>query len=301
MEEKKKPSFWDKFNRKCDFNLSSTHYWAIHLICFTCFLMILIWTTWIYWQTDFAQYRYDNNCNFTNTRGNYCELVIYIHKKFNAGTGVYLGIYNFRQTYPKFLSSISYAQLDGAEAAGTNHTECFPNFTNEEMSAITSYNTGKLLDQRAIAVPCGLLAKYFPKDSFELVHPETGHRYEIDDTNISFPGLKGNLFKDQNKAASWLSPENEKFINWVRPSALPFFLKLWGRTKEDMEPGKYRLIIFNDFKTDQFKGQKFFVLGEQGFLGGKNYYIPVLFFICSVISAFFVITFGYVKSQEKDL
>jgi len=134
------------------------------------------------------------------------------------------------------------------------------------------------------------MVKNFPLDKYYL-EDNDGKNIKIDEDNLTFPGLKGHNYKNAYENESWVNVENEKLINWVRPSTMPIFFKFWGRINQAIKKGSYKLKVYNHLDVAMFKGEKYFVIAEIGHLGGQNYYISMSFFIGFIACIFFVSMF----------
>lgn len=103
------------------------------------------------------------------------------------------------------------------------------------------------LNKDDIAVPCGLIAKSYFRDSYILNHFNSSEDIFINETNIANPNDIKYLFKNTENATKtqWLDMENEHFIVWM--SMMPFnnFRKKWGRIDQDLPKGFYNLTIYN--------------------------------------------------------
>ena len=96
--------------------------------------------------------------------------------------------------------------------------------------------------------------------------------------------------------------EDERFIVWMRPAALPDFRKPWGRINDrDLKKGEYTLYIDNNYPVKSFDGEKYFILSTVNALGGKNYLLAILYLVVGGISvvAGILFFFGY-RKYNKD-
>ena len=82
----------------------------------------------------------------------------------------------------------------------------------------------------------------------------------------------------------WTNVEKERFIVWMRPAALPDFRKPWGKIDKTLKKGEYILTIENNYPVKSFKGEKYFILSTVNALGGKNYFLAILYFVVGGIS-----------------
>lgn len=115
--------------------------------------------------------------------------------------------------------------------------------------------SNKKLEPDWPAIPCGLVAKSVFNDTYEL-YDSNNKRIAIDETNIAWSSDIQYKFKNLDdkslpepyksyKDVQWLDMQNEHFIVWMRTAGLPNFRKLWGKIKDGLEPGDYKVKINN--------------------------------------------------------
>lgn len=211
LTKKDDKKFWKFLNyitRPVYIDRSSKAYFVFFIIMAVLFAFLTCWTFITHYYTPYSEFRYDNQCTYENTSGNICHLQIEIDKDYDADSYIYFGVKNFRQAYPRMVHSINFDQLAGKKPIDKLDS-CLKFKTNLEMEAQYSYKTREVLDPEADAVPCGLMAKNFPRDMFYL-YDQTEQAIPISDENISYPGLRGNKYKNVNTESSWVSVENEK-------------------------------------------------------------------------------------------
>ena len=256
-------------------------------------------------------YRYDEECQ--NSSNNICEIKLTIPKPMQQPIMMYYQLDNFYQNHRRYVKSKSDLQLDGEYISLKkikDSGDCEPVETNQEMEKNISLS-GDILNPNEVAVPCGLIAKSFFNDTYQLKN-EKGEPITIDESNIAWEAdkkLKYKNVKDPNgkddefyKKVQWIDMRDEHFIVWMRPAGLPNFRKLWGRIRQDLPEGEYTVMIEDNFKVSAFKGRKHIVLSTVNAFGGKNTFLGVSYVvvggICIVLALIFLI--GYQIHQRKE-
>lgn len=81
------------------------------------------------------------------------------------------------------------------------------------------------------AYPCGLVAKSYFNDTFEL-YDNSLTNITIDDSNIAWKSDVDYKFENLAQAnwedIQWMDVTNQHFIVWMRTAGLPNFRKLYG-------------------------------------------------------------------------
>lgn len=86
----------------------------------------------------------------------------------------------------------------------------------------------------------------------------------------------------------------------MRTSGLPNFRKLWGRIKDDMNKGTYKLRIDNTYDVEKFEGKKSVIMSTSGPLGGKNKFLSVAYIIVGIICFCISGVFAYKKNKNEN-
>ena len=233
-----------------------------------------------------------------------CEMQFTIEKDMKLPVMVYYQINKFYQNHRRYVKSKNDDQLNGNSLSDKD--DCKHALTNKEMGITKNYN-GEPLDPTKTAVPCGLIAKSFFRDTFEL-YDENNQQIEINENDIAWDAdIKIKFDNSQHMEEQWIDMKNEHFIVWMRPSGLPNFRKLWGRIEkkdgfEELKAGNYTLKIKNFFDVSKFDGEKIFVVSTVNALGGKNRFLGISYIIVGCISLILAVVFlvGYKVHQNKE-
>ena len=258
-------------------------------------------------QIKEIEIRYDDRpeCQIGTT----CDINFSIEEEMSKDVYVYYRMKNFYQNHRRYIKSKSNKQLKGNWLEESDiDDDCDPIKLNKDLyEGITGLNK-TVLDPEGVAHPCGLIAKSFFNDTFvlkkgdndEIVIKEEGIAWSID---------KKKFKNSPNRDKQWIDVESERFMVWMRPASLPDFRKPWGIIDKDLEKGNYVLTVTNNYQVKSFDGEKYFILSTVNALGGKNYFLAILYFVVGGISIVAGILFwiGYKrfnneneKTQKKD-
>jgi hypothetical protein len=235
--------------------------------------------------------------SFNGTKS--CTLSMKVTADMAAPIYVYYELTNFYQNHRRYVKSRSDAQL-----AGTVYTDPSSSllFDCDPLRA----RGGKVLH------PCGLMANSYFNDTFNL----TGNRGPIDETGIAWSTDKAAKFKpvDVTKHRGLVTyindtypgvsnVDNEHFIVWMRPAALPSFRKLYGRITTSLKSGD--VITFDvksNYPVESFGGTKALVVTTLSFLGGKNSFLGIAYLVVGFLCIALAFLFGlkhYVVGGRK--
>lgn len=77
----------------------------------------------------------------------------------------------------------------------------------------------------------------------------------------------------------------------MRNSPFPDFRKIWGKIDQDLAKGTYKIIVNAKWDISKFEGEKYVVLSQTNFLGGKNYFLAYSYIIVGGLSLIIAIIF----------
>ena len=85
----------------------------------------------------------------------------------------------------------------------------------------------------------------------------------------------------------------------MRISGLPNFRKLWGKINNNLYPGEYTITINNNYNTTLWNGNKYFILTTDSSAGGKNYLLPIILLLSSIMSFIAVVYLIKVSKEYR--
>ena len=256
-------------------------------------------------QIKEIEIRYDNNpaCEI----GKKCDINFVIEDEMEGDVFVYYRMKNFYQNHRRYIKSKSNKQLKGKWLSESDiKNDCDPIKLNKDLyEGITAIDENKtLLDPNAVAHPCGLIAKSLFNDTFEIKSQNGSEDIVISGEDIawSIDKKKYKNLDSENLNKQWTNVEDERFMVWMRPAALPDFRKPWGRINKDLKKGNYVLTVDNKYPVKSFDGEKYFILSTVNALGGKNYFLGILYFVVGGISIIAGILFwiGYKRFNREN-
>jgi hypothetical protein len=101
--------------------------------------------------------RYDNKCNVTIGKGEYCEVEFSIKEEMDGPVLVYYRLVDFYQNHRTFIKSRSYQQLAGK--GNPDVSNCAPVDESEDIDPRLPMLNGAIPDQDNPLNPCGIAAK----------------------------------------------------------------------------------------------------------------------------------------------
>ena len=267
-------------------------------------IIILIFSN----KIEEVSYRYDEVCKGKSE----CQITLKIKNYMEKDIMVYYQLNGFYQNHRRYVKSKSDDQLNGKDItyeAMKDSQDCDPVITNKDMEKTISI-TNKELQEKDVAIPCGLIAKSFFNDNYKkwelLSKFEDDNNHEIinvNESNIAWKADKELKYKNVNLDKQWIDMTNEHFIVWMRPAGLPNFRKLWGRINRNLDAGSdIRVTIDNNFDISSFNGEKYLILSTVNAFGGKNSFLGISYIVLGAISIILAIIFiiGYNLHSKKE-
>jgi len=241
-------------------------------------------------------YRYDDKCPKI---GETCEFTFEVEQDIIAKpVYFYYQLRGFYQNHRRYIQSISYEQLrDGVFKNSSEVSSCEPVVYNRD----NFYNisaTNKPLDPDQPAFPCGLVARSYFNDTFQLIRMSNITNVFINDTGIAWPDDISYKFKNANLDYQWIDVTKERFITWIKISPFTDFRKSWGVINEDLTKGTYKVVIQNNWNATIFEGQKWIILSQTNTFGGKNEFLAYSYLVVGAISIILAIAFVFRKIRR---
>mmetsp|Transcript_13230 Transcript_13230/g.18319 ORF Transcript_13230/g.18319 Transcript_13230/m.18319 type:complete len:342 (-) Transcript_13230:202-1227(-) len=221
--------------------------------------------------------RYDNVCNFNSQ----CTINITLEEDMKAPVFVFYKITEIYQNHRRYTASRNERQADG---------DIVPEHELKE-----SCKPALKYDDDVI-VPCGLMASSVFNDSIEASVCDSLQCTAMRGDNWANLCWKSDKEKFQHRAltseetsTSYFSGtdevyripplDNERLINWMRPSGGPYSLKVDRVIKDrDLKKGQEIMLnLTNVWDSYKFKGQKHIIISTMGPYGGKGSFLGVAY------------------------
>eukprot|EP00002_Diphylleia_rotans_P004457 TRINITY_DN13299_c0_g1_i1.p1 TRINITY_DN13299_c0_g1~~TRINITY_DN13299_c0_g1_i1.p1 ORF type:complete len:325 (+),score=65.75 TRINITY_DN13299_c0_g1_i1:71-1045(+) len=238
--------------------------WSLMCIMFILFVMLLHQDLD---SLDTVTIAYDHLPISTSSQN-----ITFTMSNFEPPIYVYYELENYYQNHRRYIKSRNDAQLTGETVTSAKSLEdCEPLLYADESKSGASrfYN------------PCGLIsASWFP-DSFSLSATDAHEIIHLDQTNIAWEGDREVRFKKpkqyvgtfpQDDQGRWSADsfQDESFMVWMRPSALPRFRKLYGVIRNKLDASNYTLMVNNRLDVAPFHGKKSIVLRTRTTFSGNG-------------------------------
>ena len=147
-----------------------------------------------------------------------------------------------------------------------------------------------------------LLDRNFFNDTYNITF-NNGTYIDIDETKIASNYLVKHFFKRRKnyQETQWIDVENEHFINWMNIETFNNFQKVWGKITTDLQPGKYYLIVNDnyDYNISEY-GKKYFIISNTNVFGINNlagyFFIGVAGYLSLII---LILSLKYLLCKES--
>lgn len=205
---------------------------------------------------SYREYRIEyTNCKPTTssnqTNSKECLINITIDEDLNSTVFVFYEIEDFYINHKDFAKSRDFDALD-LNSNSQSSIKCEGAYFMNQIKDDGNYTSigGNRLDPNALAIPCGLSAKYVFNDTFKLFdfNVNTSSEVFINRTNIAYSQHKEMIFKNRpNKEMNqWIDIEDENFIVWMSTESNSNFMKPIGRIETNLfKKGVYQVKIMN--------------------------------------------------------
>ena len=241
-------------------------------------------------------HRYDDICTEI---GKSCEVTFTLEQDIiDPPIFFYYQIKGFYQNHRRYMQSMSFSQLrEGVFKNESQISECDPVKFNRDNFYNTSV-TNLTLDPDQPAFPCGLVARSFFNDTFQIYRLEDGKEFFLNDTGIAWPDDKTYKFKNADLNFQWIDVTKERFITWIKISPFTDFRKSWGIINEPLTKGNYKIVIQNKWNARIFEGEKWIIISQANVFGGKNEFLAYCYLAVGALSIVLAIIFIFRKIRR---
>lgn len=228
-----------------------------------------------------------------------------INDDFKAPIYVYYQIDNLFQNHRRYVNSRSDEQLRGNKLSESDiKTACDPIVTNDDLGFKYAYDGITELVGSEPAHPWGLIAQSYFNDTFVITSPDETFEYKIRNESIAWSTDVSTLFKNGPGAwetYQWANVTDERFITWMRVAGMKNFKKPYGIIHQDMDAGKYRLSILNNYLVKSFGGTKRFFMSTTNSYGGRNEFLAIWYLVVGGLWILFAMIFfvAYLRQKKK--
>jgi len=232
-----------------------------------------------------AAVRYDNcSPKGVNT---FCNITLEIERDMKSPVYIYYKLTNYYQNHRSYVKSRYDDQLKGhySDSYSTLDSYCDPLTSKDD-----SHNPDDFY------IPCGLIALSFFNDTYVIYDPY-GVPVNLTKRGIAWSSDKEYKFANphQNNLKGIHTVKDlldEDFIVWMRTAGLPTFKKLWRKSHDDWPAGTYTIEVQNRYDVSDFDGEKWLVVGESRWIGGRNEFLGIAFIVVGGLCGLVAVVFG---------
>ncbi|KAG7194882.1 uncharacterized protein KQ657_003990 [Scheffersomyces spartinae] len=230
-----------------------------------------------------------NNTEQFEDERNVCRIQFEIPHDIKPPILFFYRLKKFYANHRRYVKSFSEDQLNGKAA----DYDTINNNIGQNCQPMSRNSQGQ------IYYPCGLIANSLFNDTYGSgLQAVNGSSTDFSLTNkgIAWSTEKNRFKKTKYNYTQVVPPPNwfkrypngynetnmpdlstwYELQNWMKPAALPDFVKLALKNKEDtLKKGKYEVAVGLHFPVIPYRGSKYLYLSTRSVIGGKNYFLGI--------------------------
>ena len=258
-----------------------------------------------------------------------CEIDFSLDKDLEGTVYLYYKLTNFFQNHRVYVKSRDNSQLSGKTGQSVSDLDqnCEP------------YRSVEVNGQQVPIAPCGTIANSMFNDTFTVTNSSTNpiiinkkgiawstdHNIKFqnpsydqcakDDLKCNFGATNQSGVVQTAKPVFWGQPvyelpptdqgpdytgyKNEPLEVWMRTAAFPTFRKLYGKIEDGLVAGDYKIKIDYNYPTKGFSGEKYFVITQMTWAGGKNPFLGIAYIVVGSLSLIAAAVLWVIHMQSK--